>query len=386
MAFISSYLLLNKVKGVLPMINIDFVNDSINLKTEEIFRPFNHFMESCKKDINTMIFDFSMVEEKVTLESAIMGSVPETMMMVYESEKKNIFTKIGEMVVAIYNKFVEMIDKVIDTIKTYSFKKKTDLQKLDILLKKHPELKNEAIAAFNEGALDLSDVRSLKELDSTFDEILKMAKKKDIDPDSIKGKWEKAKKKFEEDAEKWEKVGKVAAATTAVITAVVAVKTLSSKFAKADNELREEKQKSKEAKAEILAELEKESLVDSSTGKWTLILQIWREWNNNHSKVIRARQDNILSLADKVAAFVDKYDKNAKDGGDLRTNLEYINKKKADKADDERRKNLDKVTDETLVRAKAQRDDARMNMDNDLDRERQRAAAQAEGRKSVDNK
>lgn len=293
------------------MINLDYINGSISLEAESIFRPYESFMESCKNDIDMIFVDISMLEEKVALESTIMGSVPEKMMMVYESEKKNIFTRIGEMIITIYNKFAEFIDNIIDKIKTYSFKKKSDLQKLDILLKNHPELKNEAIAAFNEGALDLSDVKSLKELDSAFDEILKMARKKDIDPKTLRGKWEKAKENFNKDSNTW-KVVKVAGAATTIITAAIAVKTFSSKCAKATNDAQKDKQSMRELKAQILSNLKEEGAVTDDTGKWQTVLQIWRELNGKHSAVRNEHLTVIDRLSNGIVSFVDKFDK---DGG-----------------------------------------------------------------------
>lgn len=336
------------------MINIDYVNGSICLETENIFRPYESFLESCENDINKMFADFEMLEEKVTLESAIMGSVPESMMMVYESEKKGIFTRIGEMVVTLYNKFIEVIDKIIDTVKSYSFKKKSDLQKLDILLKKHPELKDEAIAAFNKGALDLSDVRSLKELDSTFDEILKMAKKKDIDPKSLRGKWEKAKEKFEKDEKAWGVV-KVAAATTAVIGAAVALKTLPAKFAQANNDLQEEKQKMNEKKANILAELKAAGEVTDDTGRWQTMLLIWRELHGKHTTVRKNNLSVIERLSNGVAHFLDKFDNGA--GKRLQDDLKETKNKMDNAAKKAQEDAIQKVKDEAKARKAADRED-----------------------------
>ena len=290
------------------MINIDYVNGSIDLETTNIFKPYESFMESCKNDINKMFADFDMMSERVALESAIMDTIPESMMMVYESEKKNIFAKIGEMVVAIYNKFVEVIDKIIDAIKNHSFKKKSDLQKLDILLKKHPDLKDQVIVAFDSGALNLSDARSLKELDSTFEEILKLAKKKDIDPASLKGKWEKAKEKIGKAAST---TVKVAAGVTTVLTAAKVLKSFKSDCAKATNIAQEEKQKRAEQKAEILSRLKDEGVVNDNTGVWRTMLEIWREMNNIHSKTQKDNFGIISKISNGITSFLDKFDKDS---------------------------------------------------------------------------
>ena len=294
------------------MINIDYVNGSICLETENIFRPYEAFMESCKTDINMMFADFDIMEEKIALESEIMGSAPESIMMVYESEKKNIFTKIGEMIITLCQKFVEMIESVIEKFKSLAFGKKSDLQKLGILLKKYPELQGEVIGAFKKGALELSDVKSLKEIDSAFDEVLKMAKKKDVDPNTLRGKWEKAKEKFEKDEKSWGVV-KVAAATTSVITAIVALKTLPSKIAESSDKLKESKKKRMEQKAAALEAIEKAKAdiagpdVNTNTGAWRLLLDIQRYRDGKYAELIKREGANMSTMFNWVASFLDKH-------------------------------------------------------------------------------
>ena len=297
------------------MINIEYLNGSSTLEADLIYKPFESFMESSKTDINNLCSNFNMLQERVMLESSIMGSIPENMQMVYESEKKNFFERVGEMVVAIYKKFVEFIDKIIDKIKTYSFSKKSDLQKLETLLKHHPDLKDEAIVAFQEGALDFSDVRSLKELDSTFDEILKMARKKDIDPKTLRGKWEKAKEKFEKIDQST--VVKVAKATSVVIGAAVAIKTLPAVLANHKNRCDKDKQEARERQANVLDTLKHiqnedgENVVTEDTGIGTLIVQMNRELNGYHGAVQGKNLSTVSKFVNAIAKFVDKFDNGA---------------------------------------------------------------------------
>ena len=288
------------------MINIDYVNGSISLETEAMFKPFNTFMESCKNDIDTMFIEFSILEEKVTLESYIMGSVPEKMSVVYESEKKNIFAKIGEMIIAIYNKFVEFVDDIVDKIKTHSFQKKSDLQKLDILLKNHPDLKNEAIIAFNEGALDLSDVKSLKDLDATFDEILKMARQKNVDPASLRGKWEKAKKKFE-NIDKHPVVKAVSTAST-VLSAALVLKTFSAKCAQATNDAQTAKTELRKKRDAAIENLKKAGVIDENTGAIRATIEIWKELNTIHGAARRNEYSVIAQISNAISSFIRKHD------------------------------------------------------------------------------
>ena len=334
------------------MINIDYVNDSIDLETEAIFQPFNTFMETCKKDIDNMLIDFNVVEEKVTLESYIMGSVPDSMMMVYESEKKNIFTKIGEMIIELGKKFAEFIDNIIDKLKTLSFNRKADLQKLDIIIKKHPELKKdetiEIEEAFYKGALNLNDVKSLKELDKSVDEIVRLAKQKDIDPKTLKGKWEKAKKTFEEKSEKMEKSTKGVMAT---IGLVIAIRTFGPSIAKAVNDLTRAKQETAETDGAILNIIRAnadQTGVDDNTGICTLLLQIKRYRNQKYAEATRDYCGVFNRLSTWLAGIVDRFiDHDGNIGRRKQFNLNA--------ADNIRR-------------------------DREYTRERDRAAAQAEGR------
>ena len=88
-----------------------------------------------------------------------------------EAAQKSLLEKIGDAVIAIFKQFEKLIDNICDTIKNFAIKKKTDVQKMEMMLDRHPEFKDEVVCAFNKGAMDLSDVKSLKELDKAFDDI-----------------------------------------------------------------------------------------------------------------------------------------------------------------------------------------------------------------------
>ena len=315
------------------MISLEYVNGSYTRETDALCKPFELFLETSKREMDQMFAEFSIVEEKVLLESAIMGTVQEPVMMVYEEGKKNIFTKIGEAIVSIYKKLVEFIDTAIDKIKTYAFDKKSDIQKLEVLIKKHPDLKNEAIGAFNSGALDLQDVKSLKDLDSTFEEILKMAKKKDVDPNTLRGKWEKAKEKFEKDEKSW-KVVKVAAATTTIISAAVAIKTLPALLVKHKNEYAKNKEDLKTREAETLAILKEKGTVNEDTGLTRLLLEITREHAGKHMDVRKGNLSLIEKMFNGITNLIDKFDKDGNAAKRYVADLEET-KLRADKKDEQ---------------------------------------------------
>ena len=333
------------------MISIAFVEGSLSREIDDIFHPFESFLESCLDDINTSCANFASASEIYALESGILGSASDKTFMAYESEKKSFFAKIGEMVISIYNKFAELIDKVVSSIKSLSFSKKSDLQKLDILIKKNPSLQKEAVAAFSSGALDLSDVKSLKELDSAFDEVLRMAKKKDVDPKSLRAKWDKAKEKFEKDEKTWTVV-KVAAATTTIITAAIALKTFHSKCLKASNDAQKDKSEMNKRKAEVYQTLTDEGAIDENTGKFQTMLAIWRELNGKHSAARKQNMSNLGKLANSISEFVDKH------SSDESKNAFHNDMKTTNRQESERKQKERDEKDNEVYRAQMQRNKA----------------------------
>ena len=208
------------------MIRIDYINGDYSLESYMLFRPYKTYLETCLDDLKPAYSRFLSAYDRFDLEYTVMESVSDDTLFIYESEKKSFLQQVGEKILELRDKFIELVNKIIDKIKTASFNNKSNVQKLEKLIKDHPELKNETIAAFNDGTLNLTNIKSFKELDDSIDTILKMAKKGDIDPDSLQGKWEAAKKKFEENRDK---IQKTAVAGTAVIGLGLAIATLSSK-------------------------------------------------------------------------------------------------------------------------------------------------------------
>lgn len=334
------------------MINTEFMNGSIGTDIEDIVREYASFNESCKKEINNMFAEFELLEEKVALESAIMDTVPDQMMMVYESEKKNIFEKIGKFILDIFNNFIKAIDGFIDKIKLNMFKSKSEFQKLDILLKKHPELKDEEITkvqkAFLDGSLNLNDMKGLKELDSTFDELVKMVKNKDVDPKSIKGKIEKAKKEFEKDKDKWA-IAKVAG----VLTAVYTIKKFGPDMKKLIDDNQAAKKKAKAEYAEIYEELQKNNSVDHDMGKWQLLLEFWRFKNQKYVEVSEGLYRGMDKVYKAVATFLDKH--TSKEKSELfKDNLTAISTKKAESEKEASEKRIEQIRAEQEVKKAAQ--------------------------------
>ena len=296
------------------MISIGYVNNTLTPMTDMLFREYAAEMDVINSDIDFICYDMTMFEERVNIEQEITGSVNDTLMLEYEEKKKNFFQKIGEAIITIFEKVRAAIQSAIDKVKEIAFGSKSDLQKLDTLIKKHPELRDEVVAAFNSGALDMKDIKSLKELDAAFEEVMRMSKEKDIDPNTLKGKWEKAKKKFQEDEKTWN-VSKIANVTKTVLTAGTVVLTFGGVLKKNKDYLEKSHRENKELEAELEKRLRDEGAIKADdpntgkggTGKWTALLQIARERNGCHDAA-RMRNLSLLEhMQNGIAKFLDKF-------------------------------------------------------------------------------
>lgn len=349
------------------MISIGYVNNTLTPMTDMLFREYSDEINDIYDNTNNICYEMSLLEERVNIEQEITGSVDDTLMLEYEEKKKNFFQKIGETIITIFEKIRTAIQSAIDKIKEIAFGSKSDLQKLDTLIKKHPELKNEAICAFNSGALEMKDIKSLKELDAAFEEIIRMSKEKDIDPNTLKGKWEKAKKKFNEDEKTW-KIVKVGAAVTTVITAIKAVVTFNGVLRKNRDMLQESNAKNKELEAEIektltaggfLYKKDKNgnTIYDKNgsevmVGYHTAMLQILRERNGFHDAARMKNLTLIEHMQNGIAKFLDKFTPKSKTD---RLYSDYSTERiiKGKKEKDEMDKNKKQVESETNARLTA---------------------------------
>lgn len=210
------------------MIRMNYINDTYAFESDNIVRSYNKYLDSCLDDMEPVFSEYSLICDKIDLELMMMESTSEENMIIYEEAKKSFLQKVGEKILELRDKFIEFVDKMIDKIKTFTFNHSSNEQKLKKLLKEHPEFKNDTLMAVREGTLNLNNIRSFKELNDDFDKIMDMIKKGNVDPNSLKGKIDAAIEKHEK---KLKKAAEIAGATTAVITAAVALATITGKIA-----------------------------------------------------------------------------------------------------------------------------------------------------------
>ena len=210
------------------MIRMNYINDTYAFESDNIVRSYNKYLDSCLDDMEPVFSEYSLICDKIDLELMMMESTSEENMIVYEEAKKSFLQKVGEKILELRDKFIEFVDKMIDKIKTFTFNHSSNEQKLKKLLKEHPEFKNDTILAVREGTLNLTNIKSFKELNDDFDKIMEMARKGNIDPNSLKGKVDAAIEKHEK---RLKKVAEVAGAASAIITAAALLATIGGKIA-----------------------------------------------------------------------------------------------------------------------------------------------------------
>ena len=166
--------------------------------------------------VDNLIRDYNMKREEIKMFN-MMESVDDY----FTEGVVEIIEKIGRGVERVISEIFKMIDKVVDSFRRMIWSHKSDAQKIEMILKKHPQMADELKLAFSKGELDVKDIKSMHDvLDGTYDIIGEMKKGK-IEPSA-------AEMKFNKLITKWEKYGKpvveIAAGVTTVLTAVKAVK------------------------------------------------------------------------------------------------------------------------------------------------------------------
>lgn len=119
---------------------------------------------------------------------------------------------------------------MIDNIKNLGFNSKSDIEKLEKYCKEHPEFKDDVKLKFEKGDLDITDAKSIKDIQTAYEELIKYTLQKDS---SVSG----CKKKLAEFKSKCENIDKHAVvqgakAATVIIGVPAAIITLTANLGK----------------------------------------------------------------------------------------------------------------------------------------------------------
>lgn len=288
---------------------------------------YNDYLFTCEKflddtlnEFNTEYINYRATVETALLESSIMGIEADVdSMLIVEKSEKNIVQKFGDAIIAMGKKFIEFIETMIRKMKDSFFKFKSNEKKLAELIKKHPELGKEKIQDLcANGVLDLSDMKSLAELDDEFEKILKSARMAE-NPDALDTQWEKAKKKClgSKYSEKGiaSNVETAAKAGAAVIALALAIKTFGPKVAESNKNMADLKAKEQALNhkcTEILAQGDDSRDKFNSSGCHGKILAINRERIGLHMMAIGKQKTAISRIQDLYASTLDKLESTEK--------------------------------------------------------------------------
>lgn len=291
------------------MISISYVNTGHeDLYLTDPFikceKAIDDIVNESNKSINAFLDSFNLEVTEATIEDREINSEIYT-------EATNVFEKIGNAIIAIFKKFSEFIDRISDKIKNASFKKKSDIEKMEALIKEHPELSDDIIAKFNNGDLVLSDAKSLKEVEGLYDELIRMAKDSKVDSNTFKGKVNAFKKKLKEsDQSAIVKGAKSAAAVISAGTAILTLSKLIKDVQKNKDERRMSTQRMYDKALDLYDEVkaggEKDS-IDTSMGKLGVIQQLFGEVTKDSMGKIQKNENALERLGDNIHAFIAKH-------------------------------------------------------------------------------
>ena len=333
------------------------------------FSVYQRYSDTCFENIQESYKEFQTNTASIFLESEIMGNISEEQQLYLEKEKSNVFAKIGKTIMDLAKKFGELCDKLIQKIKDFSFSMKSNEKKMDQLLKEHPELSREKVKLLvAEGELELSDMKSLAELDKEFYKLMDLAKSKDVDPNSFRGKCKAFEEKLKSGDSKLLTAAKVA---TAVTTLALFLPKIKKTIAEANSTCKKLKAESNDRNSKLYEELQKASKAGKTDvkveemGKFQTLLAMNRLLTNKEAQLLKKNQGLIDKAKTNIAVILDKFFD--KDGAkkifgnindNYQTNMKSSVKKRKKAEGEQDAKDIAKAVATQQAKDKAKRNDA----------------------------
>lgn len=302
------------------MISLAFVNgERGTLLASDPFLMFEKAILDADKEIDEALASYNEKNEKYTFESSLMGEQDEEMEAFLEAEGANIFDKIGNKVIEIFKKFQEMINNLIQGFKDLRFRHKSYDDKLEYIKKQNPQYADAIIAKIQSNELAITDIKGLADIQKAYNEIIEMSKKKEIDPNTLRGKVEAFKKKCENiDRSALVKVAKAAAVVIGVGTAALQFKKQVLDVQKTTNDINKMGKESYENLMSSFNELKKMDggkYVDpNALTKAEIDRNLYNYYQGKLSKMISRDSKTVGKLSNPIEAFIRKHgEKAAKD-------------------------------------------------------------------------
>ena len=290
------------------MISAAYINNGcVDSFFEKAFEQYENDVNSLISEARKSYVDLRSNTDLIMLESEIMGELDNSQIAILEAEGQSFVKKLGQTLISLFESFVKFVDSIVQKVKDFNFSLKSNEKKMNALVKNHPELAKEKIQLLaDEGGLDFSDFKSLADLDKEFFQIVEMSKKADVKPDSLKSKWEAAKKKLNMQDSTVKTVATVASAATAVISLVVAIKKFKGDVAKSHRDALKSKETIRRAKASAFAAISQDNPDSDNWGKANVLLGIYRELQGKHQKAIQHDASVLNKMSNAIASAIDK--------------------------------------------------------------------------------
>ena len=290
------------------MISAAYINNGcVDSFFEKAFEQYENDVNSLMSEAKKSYVDLRSNTDLIMLESEIMGELDNSQTAILEAEGQSFVKKLGQTLISLFESFVKFVDSIVQKVKDFNFSLKSNEKKMNALVKNHPELAKEKIQLLaDEGGLDFSDFKSLADLDKEFFQIVEMSKKADIDPNSLKGKWEAAKKKLNMQDSTVKTVAGVASAATATIGLALAIKKFKGDVAKSQREAITSKETIRRAKAAAYDAIKEDNHESENWGKANVLLGIYRELQGKHQKAIQNDASVLNKMSNVIASAIDK--------------------------------------------------------------------------------
>ena len=290
------------------MISAAYINNGcVDSFFEKAFEQYDKEVFSLMNEANNSYVELRSNTDLIMLESEIMGELENSQTAILEAEGQNFVKKIGQTIISLFESFVKFVDSIVQKLKDFNFRLKSNEKKMNSLVKNHPELTKEKIQILaDEGGLDFSDFKSLAELDKEFFKIVEMSKKADVSPDSLKGKWEAAKTKLNMQDSTVKTIATVASAATATISLALAIKKFKGDVAESHRDAIASKTTIQRAKACAFAAISQDNPDSDNWGKANVLLGIYRELQGKHQKAIQNDASVLNKMSNAIASAIDK--------------------------------------------------------------------------------
>jgi hypothetical protein len=166
------------------------------IKEFSLFDEVMTYIHECDEDVMNSYVEYTALLHKADMESFFEAEDPKTKEEVSE-KKESFFAKIGNHILKLIEKITKFISAITEKILSFVKKSETDEEKVDKLLKQHPELKNQVVEGINKEWFTYKDV-------ATYEKdvvgLCKMLEQSKIDHKTFMQKLSDAAKKFNDSA------------------------------------------------------------------------------------------------------------------------------------------------------------------------------------------